>query len=1345
MTPALLGRIAVVLAALAAAAAVAGATPVRTDVPWATSAPWIDVAVAPGPGTWSVELRGLTATCADPAAARGAPVDPACPATSADGSAVDVVVHVFDAVGGAEAVAPRRCTGGAACRVEVPRASSRYAVMIHGGPGAHGRITGTATTRVGAATQERAVDLAGNLMLDLGGAPTSPYDLITVLVDDPPGLYGPADPGNVANDLLGADATEAWLLDADLRVVGGDLAQAGVGAAAMIPHVEGTGARWALVRPWAAPPPGAALVAAGGGRLPVADGRKAPTVGAGRLRVLLNAAYTDATDPDGDGVSSAIEATFDTCDGRRAFAADRACTTMAFVRASPTRAWMDPRDTDGDGLSDGAELLGSDRARGTPPMPSGACAAPAPVDVADADQTLPRWSFDPRHKDALIELDLAAGNQATCPTATSGCPADGSTAPDASQLVIWQAKYDGLPARQVNNPDHQPGIRLHFDVRLPAASTAGHGTRAEFRVTDAGGQARPGLVLYQPDGGGSQCSCDGAAMCADPRHGGFARYAVDGGGGVGGGNSSCDSPISYGTLGLAAAHEMGHHLGLQHGGPTQCLGNPFGLDPQVVPEIVLPNKLIFDSPMSYLVIYDPRAQFSTGARGFTLPRAVTPDGPLVYPERGVYQGGAVDLMAQALGAQASGEAPPRTCPPSTSCPDIDLDFDGRTDHDVRLPVTGGYYFGRDFVTQVNSYWCATEQEPIFGGGCCTAPTTPGAAHQCIAPSTATEATLAHTMLVAGSPATAIAAGRWYEVFVDDQITDDDVGAGQVPPRRCGATAARDTGCTPLPPGQPLRGKLRWGRVTSWSIASERGSATPCRGNGSQCGVGVARGDLRLGGPADDAAIWGNVVMALGTIGDGGDQRVVLAWAQRGSATASGFDCAGAACASGWSRLHLRGGAAATLETAGVDVVGAADLTFPAGEDPRVSGVAIVRWNPLTGAGDTTLLIARQALTGRLWWATCGRGGCGEATRLGGAGTAIVSDGPIAAAAENPGGAAAPRLVIAYSGGGRLQMMVATAGSAVPAPAPRPVQLPNGLAFAAAPEAAVSIAFTKPGDDRLIAYWEAGEPTTYVASGRAHTLDDPGAITLGYMTSNPWDLTRMAQDLDATGAPRPRQGPGAVPALVYDPRTGVTDDPALAVMERRVRAFMSVVGQGALFNQTVTTADGEPDVAFHDYDEVAAMAWGLCPTVADSGLGARGPDLDAGFPPLRCPTAADWPTVGPRIRELALCRALGGRCLRFVDPRERVINPAERVSWPVLVADYLRSPARRGLVAAAPAPAWVAPDVARAAGVPACRVGASAVASSLRPVRDGKELRARFPLLVPRARSASPTHAQPVAP
>lgn len=161
----------------------------------------------------------------------------------------------------------------------------------------------------------------------------------------------------------------------------------------------------------------------------------------GRSRIALVAAYsTDAEgtarlvvndrpfrDSDKDGLGDALEAALCTCRRRD----DRPCGFDCTQAATP-------EDTDGDGVSDAAEVLGQDD--------------------AEFPQLLPRWGADPRHKDLWVEIDLArwVDRESKPPVTRFGRTLEPE---EARAAVRAFARLTGM-----ENPDGTDGLRLHLDL-----------------------------------------------------------------------------------------------------------------------------------------------------------------------------------------------------------------------------------------------------------------------------------------------------------------------------------------------------------------------------------------------------------------------------------------------------------------------------------------------------------------------------------------------------------------------------------------------------------------------------------------------------------------------------------------------------------------------------------------------------------------------------------------------------------------------------------------------------------------------------------------------------------------
>jgi hypothetical protein len=593
---------------------------------YARSQPWLTFTTG-GAGTVRFDLT-LSSNCTDPVPSRALFSSTYCGGSP---SAVDVFVHVFrDDVGEVGDPIPCKSNPGsttANCTVSISvPATAWYGLLIHGGPGARGNTTGTISVTQTAPSivtyiDNVAVSLAGNIAQNIGDGPRD-YDIVSVLVADGVGANNTSDTGNVANDFLGTDSTEVWILGSNGRALRADLQHSGVGAAGRISAVGAGEGAMAVVRPWS-PPPTAFRVRTTGILQPTGHARSlwrdsagVPIVGNGRMRVVFNDRY--GNDADGDGLSNRVEEAVHTCTGIQAYTSDdpsapaTACTLFSALNDANRRtmATMDPRDTDGDGLSDGVEVLGTDISEGPINLASGACFVGSPATLYDADQTFPLWGFSPRHKDMLLEVDrtaeldhLTVGSPTiqTCmspthgvamnriawpPVATTDSRSLGLTMTLGIELGRLEQHYSSLLAERVANPDGTRGIRLHVDLRLPISTSTAHGNIPAFWFND-GTRLRTDVVMYIPgietDGSwriGSSAGCR-TNVCPSLRHGGYSHYSrisdrlLVGGGG----DSSCNTEIrSAGFDANSIAHEAGHHLGLGHEGPfSTCAGlpNPF--------------------------------------------------------------------------------------------------------------------------------------------------------------------------------------------------------------------------------------------------------------------------------------------------------------------------------------------------------------------------------------------------------------------------------------------------------------------------------------------------------------------------------------------------------------------------------------------------------------------------------------------------------------------------------------------------------------------------------------------------------------------------------------------------
>ena len=112
---------------------------------------------------------------------------------------------------------------------------------------------------------------------------------------------------------------------------------------------------------------------------------------AGSARLVVNDVASG--DMDGDGLGDRLEQELCLCSGGLVEACGFNCTGE-----------VNPQDTDGDGVSDGEEVLGAER----PGFP----------------QLLPRWGANPRHKDLWVEIDLAQWTDETIESAGAALRSD---------------------------------------------------------------------------------------------------------------------------------------------------------------------------------------------------------------------------------------------------------------------------------------------------------------------------------------------------------------------------------------------------------------------------------------------------------------------------------------------------------------------------------------------------------------------------------------------------------------------------------------------------------------------------------------------------------------------------------------------------------------------------------------------------------------------------------------------------------------------------------------------------------------------------------------------------------
>ncbi len=255
--------------------------------------------------------------------------------------------------------------------------------------------------------------------------------------------------------------------------------------------------------------------------VPALDPMRALIIGTYLWSGAVNLYINDyADDPDGDGLGRQLEAALGTCEGGTS--CPNAFTT---------------RDSDHDGIEDAHELLG--------------------VAMADWSKNLhlPAWGADPLAKDMFIEVDWTSATASGtggwwctssfqppegCPC-TPGAPGCAWPSPPFTEGVARRVsdRYAKGTDTELRTPG-KPGIRLHFDAGRTCTDTS----------------------LCGPWGGGGEYLTDPTARSMDATRDHFFHY---GRAHLGGGqNPYYVDTIDAGIF--AFDHEMGHSLGLSHGG-----------------------------------------------------------------------------------------------------------------------------------------------------------------------------------------------------------------------------------------------------------------------------------------------------------------------------------------------------------------------------------------------------------------------------------------------------------------------------------------------------------------------------------------------------------------------------------------------------------------------------------------------------------------------------------------------------------------------------------------------------------------------------------------------------------
>jgi hypothetical protein len=231
----------------------------------------------------------------------------------------------------------------------------------------------------------------------------------------------------------------------------------------------------------------------------------------GNTRLIINDIQNDA---DQDGLGGQLEAAICTCDTLSGSPCGMPCYTGV----------VNPQDSDGDGIRDDYEVLGR-HSSGSPDFP----------------QHLPKWGANPLRKDVFVEIDRTPAATALNLQMTQ------------QELEKMVAPYDEAgTAGLVSNRDGSSGIKLHVDARTDPASPTDtrYGNWGGSNDLDEGEQS--GLPSLED-------------FVASRR--GIFRYVR---GTTGKAGSALTGWIfawaGLGDLGRSGGHELGHSLGLEHGG-----------------------------------------------------------------------------------------------------------------------------------------------------------------------------------------------------------------------------------------------------------------------------------------------------------------------------------------------------------------------------------------------------------------------------------------------------------------------------------------------------------------------------------------------------------------------------------------------------------------------------------------------------------------------------------------------------------------------------------------------------------------------------------------------------------
>ncbi|MSU34361.1 MAG: hypothetical protein EXS36_04495 [Pedosphaera sp.] len=261
----------------------------------------------------------------------------------------------------------------------------------------------------------------------------------------------------------------------------------------------------------------------------------------GAARFIRNDVGLAGHDPDHDGLGHELEIQLGTCDSLTGFA------TGPDGVPFNCRLATDPRDTDGDGISDGWEVLGR---RDMWPH-----------------QALPLWGANPRHKDLFVEFDFMQRSPGEAEVKMTAANARKFAAYYGDQIGTASPFRQAYRAAVLRNPDGKPGIRAHLDIGVVPTDPADATIFGDW----GGHNVIPPVTNAEGDWGGVDYHDVWRTHLSPARRGIFRHSPAP----ASGGGSNTENYFSF-SAGLnepwVLAHESGHANGLGHSGPSGITG-----------------------------------------------------------------------------------------------------------------------------------------------------------------------------------------------------------------------------------------------------------------------------------------------------------------------------------------------------------------------------------------------------------------------------------------------------------------------------------------------------------------------------------------------------------------------------------------------------------------------------------------------------------------------------------------------------------------------------------------------------------------------------------------------------